>query len=123
MREREVKEMDKKKGKPEAEVLKECLSVLRELGIFCWRQNTGAFKTQNGGFFRSSMAGVSDIIGLLPTGRFFCVECKREKGGVVSEAQKTFLERVDSNNGIAIVCNDAEKLREILMETMREEEE
>lgn len=39
----------KSKGKSESEILKECLSVLKEMNIFCWRQNTGAFQTKNGG--------------------------------------------------------------------------
>lgn len=110
-----VKQSAKKtKGKAESEVLKECLEVLQAHNIYCWRQNTGAFKTQNGGFFRSSMAGVSDILGILPDGRFLAVECKREKGGVLSEKQKEFLKSVSENKGLAIVCNDAKKLEEMI---------
>lgn len=106
--------MAKVKGKAENEVLKESLAVLKKHNIFCWRQNTGAFKTQNGGFFRSSMAGVSDILGILPDGRFLAVECKREKGGVLSEKQKEFLENIDKNKGVAIVCSNAENLEKII---------
>lgn len=104
----------KPKGKSESEVLKECLSVLKELKIYAWRQNTGAFQTKNGGFFRSSMAGVSDILGILPDGRFLAVECKREKGGILSDKQIEFLENIDRNKGVSIVARDSEKLREIL---------
>lgn len=109
----------KPKGKSESEILKECLSVLKEMKIFCWRQNTGAFQTKNGGFFRSSIAGVSDILGLLPNGRFLAVECKREKGGVVSEAQKNFLSQIDSNGGLAIVSNNAESLKKIILQELQ----
>lgn len=111
----------KPKGKSESEVLKECLSVLKEMNIFCWRQNTGAFQTKNGGFFRSSMAGVSDILGILPDGRFLAVECKREKGGILSSKQIEFLGKVDQNKGVAIVASDAEKLRELLICIMQQE--
>ena len=99
------------KGKKENEVLKECLDVLKSMGIFHWRQNTGSFRTQNGGFFRSSMPGVSDILGIMPDGRFFAVECKREHGGVVSDAQKFFLYAIQRNHGVAIVCSNAQYLR------------
>lgn len=109
----------KPKGKFESEILKECLSVLKEMKIFCWRQNTGAFQTKNGGFFRSSIAGVSDILGVLPNGRFLAVECKREKGGVVSEAQKNFLSQIDSNGGLAIVSNNAESLKKIILQELQ----
>lgn len=109
----------KNKGKKESEILHECLSVLHELNIYVWRQNTGAFKTPKGGFFRSSHAGVSDIIGLLPNGRFLAVECKREKGGVVSEAQKNFLSQIDSNGGLAIVSNNAESLKKIILQELQ----
>ena len=102
------------KGKSESEILKECLSVLKEMKIFCWRQNTGAFQTKNGGFFRSSMAGISDILGILPDGRFLAVECKREKGGILSDKQIEFLGNIDKNKGVSIVARDSEKLREIL---------
>ena len=39
------------KDTEEAEVLAGCMEVLDTLGIYHWRQNTGAFKTQSGGFF------------------------------------------------------------------------
>lgn len=102
------------KGKKENEVLKKCLDVLKSMGIFHWRQNTGSFRTQNGGFFRSSMPGVSDILGIMPDGRFLAVECKREHGGVVSDAQKSFLDAIKKNHGVAIVCSDARYLRVML---------
>jgi len=109
----------KDKGKKESSVLQECLRVLRELNIYAWRQNTGAFKTPAGHFFRSSQAGVSDILGCLPNGRFLAVECKREKGGILSYKQKAFLEKIDSNGGLAIVSNNAEKLKEILLQELK----
>lgn len=117
----EIQQM-KTKGKSESEILKECLSVLKEMGIFCWRQNTGAFQTKSGGFFRSSMAGVSDIIGILPDGRFLAIECKREKGGVLSSKQIEFLGNIDKNKGIAIVARDSTKLKDVLAQIIGEVE-
>lgn len=100
-------------GQLESEVLKDCLQVLKLWGAFCWRQNTGAFKVDNR-FFRSSIAGVSDIIGVLPDGRFIAVECKREKGGRVSDKQKEFLHNVAQCGGIAIIAHSGAELQEVL---------
>ena len=95
----------------ESTVLASCLSFLKTNGIFCWRQNTGAFKTKDGGYFRSStINGVSDIIGICPDGRFLAVECKRTKGGIVSDAQKDFLNKINAAGGVGIVVNSLESL-------------
>ena len=102
------------KGIEEAEVLAGCMEVLDTLGIFHWRQNTGAFRTKSGGFFRSSMAGVSDILGILPSGRFLAIECKRPVGGVLSQAQKEFLRKIAENNGLALVTTSPMSLYETL---------
>ena len=61
-------------------------------------------------FFRSSRAGVSDILGVMPNGRFIAVECKREIGGRVSDKQWEFLEAVENNNGIAFIAHSGEEL-------------
>lgn len=93
----------KKKGKLEHEIQNECLDVLNLFGIYHWRQNTGAFRTSSGSYFRSSMPGISDILGIMPDGRLLAIECKREIGGIVSQDQKAFLEAVSRNHGLAIV--------------------
>jgi hypothetical protein len=103
----------KEKGQLESVVLSDCLKVLRAFGAFCWRQNTGAFKVDNR-FFRSSIAGVSDILGVLPNGRFIAVECKREHGGRVSAKQKEFLQNIERCGGLAIVAHSARELLEKL---------
>jgi len=65
----------------EAAVLRACLDYLRIRGHFVFRVNVGAFKTENGGYVRSTdIPGVSDIIGVTKDGRGLAVECKREKG-------------------------------------------
>ena len=102
--------MAKNKGQLESSVLHDCMRVMKRRGIFFWRQNTGAFKVDNR-FFRSSIAGVSDIIGVLPDGRFIAVECKREIGGRVSEKQQRFIDNVNNNNGLALVVHSAYELQ------------
>lgn len=99
------------KGVPENVVLRDCLAYLQLNGIYCWRNNTGATKTAHG-FVRYGKVGSSDILGILPDGRFLAVECKREKGGVVSEKQKEFLSMIEVNHGVALVVNSIEDLQE-----------
>ena len=101
------------RGQPENEVLKQCLEYLQIKGIFAFRNNTGAVKIGKR-FIRFGYAGSSDILGILPDGRFLAVECKREKGGVVSPVQKMFLKEIQDNNGVACVVHSAKELAEIL---------
>ena len=103
------------KGMKEDEVLRDCLAYLQLNGIYCWRNNTGATKTKTG-FVRFGKVGSSDILGILPDGRFLAVECKREKGGVISEKQKEFLGMIVKNQGVAIVANSIESLQKKLKE-------
>lgn len=95
----------------ESEVLRDCISWLYVNGIFCWRNNTGSCK-QGNRYIRFGLKGSADIIGLLPDGRFLAVECKREEGGRLSDAQKKFAEKIRQNKGIYIVANSLDNLIE-----------
>lgn len=92
---------------PEGRVIADVLAYLKVLGVFAWRNNTGAsqVKRPNGslGFVRYGHVGSSDIIGLLPDGTFLAVECKA-KHGCLSEHQARFLADVASRGGVAIVA-------------------
>lgn len=50
-------------------------------------------------------SGMSDFIGLLPTGRFIAIETKSEKGRLTS-LQKKFLDEVKANKGLAFVIRN-----------------
>lgn len=84
--------------------MNQCLRFLQLHNIFCWRNNTGATKIGSR-FIRFGYAGSSDILGILPNGKFLAVECKREKGGRLSEKQKIFLDTINKNGGFAICVN------------------
>lgn len=94
--------MRKNTGKPESEVLKECLEYLHLRGYFVWRNNSGTAKN---GRLRFGLPGSSDILGILPNGQFLAVECKRENGGILSDRQVEFLNRIKENGGVAICVN------------------
>ncbi|SEP83694.1 VRR-NUC domain-containing protein [Treponema bryantii] len=96
-------------------VLKDCLEYLRLQGFFVWRNNVGCAKLGNR-FIRFGLKGSSDILGILPNGQFLAVECKREKGGKLSEEQKEFLDKINKNNGFAICVNSVYDLEQKLYE-------
>lgn len=90
-------------------MLSQCLEYLKMLGIFCWRNNVGCAKIGNR-FMRFGLKGSSDILGIMPDGRFLAVECKREKGGKLSEEQSAFLDAIRSRGGLAICANSVHEL-------------
>ena len=93
--------------------MKDCREYLSIRNIFHWRNNTGAVK-KNGGFIRYGYPGSSDILGILPDGRFLAVECKRERGGRLSEKQKEFLDTINKNGGVAVCVNSVTELDKII---------
>lgn len=102
-------------GKEESEVQSECLDYLTTMGLYVWRNNTGAYN-RNGRLIRYGKKGSSDILGIAKDGRFLAVEVKREKGGVLSDDQKEFLFNITKNGGVAIVVNSLESLVDQLKE-------
>jgi hypothetical protein len=59
---------------------------------------------------------MSDIYALGPWGKSIWIECKRPRGGIVSKAQKEFLECVNQHGGIGIVVSSIESLEMKLKE-------
>lgn len=98
--------------KTEAEVVAECLigiGVRYPETIRAWRQNTGAFKTDDGRFIRFGVVGQADISGLFyGTGRRLEIECKT-KTGKLSDAQKAFQAMVEFFGGVYIVVRDPDE--------------
>jgi hypothetical protein len=101
----------------EQDIVNACLEVLRYKGVFAWRQNQGRLPVKDRSGARlvsfTSINGVSDIIGVLPDGRFLAVECKRP-GNVPTGDQQDFLNAVRRRRGLALVITDAEDLAETL---------
>lgn len=107
------------KAKPplEQEILRQCLQWLRLHRVFAWRQNQGAMTgTHKGKRWHLQFAGVegiSDIIGVLPGGRFLAAECKRA-GNKPTPTQTAFLEDVNRRGGVGIVVRSVDELAEQL---------
>lgn len=86
------------------ELVDKCLFFLGLNKIFAWQNNTGAAKIGNA-FVQFGKKGSSDIIGILPDGRFLGVEIKIGKDTQKSE-QIIFQDRIERNGGIYILVRD-----------------
>lgn len=105
------------RGTETKDVTGPCLDWLRLMGFFAWRQNTGSVKfkgtTGKDRFVKFGFRGISDILGVLPDGKFLAVETKR-RDGVLSEDQTAFLGQVQAKGGVAIVAYCLDDLCEAL---------
>lgn len=99
----------------EADVLRAVLAFLTAKGLFTWRNNNVAVFDPYKNSYRAfiGMRGVSDILGVLPDGRFLAIECKSASGKTTRE-QDVFLNAVNSRGGIAFVARGMEDVKEHL---------
>jgi hypothetical protein len=88
----------------ERDVKYACMDFLEKSGAFCWNNPTGCTRVGADRWVHFGKVGSSDIIGILPDGRFIAVETKASKGGRLSDTQKSFLEKVRQHGGVAIVA-------------------
>ena len=79
-----------------------------DLGKF-WKQNTGAFRTEQGAYIRYGLVGAADISGVLVGGTRCEIECKTGTGKQ-SEAQKNFQAMIQEYNGVYIVARDIQNV-------------
>jgi hypothetical protein len=93
----------------ENQVVNSCLRYLIMLGVFAWRNNSGAYKTESGNYIRYGCKGSPDIIGMNKAGKWIGIECKSGKNQQ-QESQKAFQQRVEANSGIYIVARSVDDL-------------
>lgn len=98
-----------KRPTPESLILRDCIQWLHVKKIFCWRNNSGSYKAENGNYIRYGFVGSSDIIGILPDGRFLGIECKAAKGKL-TEHQEVFKSKVENSGGIYIMAKSVGEL-------------
>ncbi|GHT89234.1 hypothetical protein FACS1894137_18170 [Spirochaetia bacterium] len=88
---------------PEGRIKAACLRYLERRGLFAWNNPTGAVQVRPGEWLHFGKKGSSDILGILPGGRFLAIEVKA-KGGSLTPEQAAFLERVRGLGGVAIIA-------------------
>jgi len=109
-----------KENVKEKDVQNGILMWLNFMGCITWRQNQGAVVAEHKGkkrFFRmTSLPGISDIIGLLPGGRFIAIEVKRPGWRPNSRwrnsPQAKFIDLVNQKGGLAFVATSVDEVIE-----------
>lgn len=93
----------------ESDIQKQILSFLCLNGIYCWTNKTqGTYDPTCGAFRRNNTKkGISDIIGILPGGRFLAIEVK-SKYGKPSPEQMVFLAEIARYGGLAFIAKSME---------------
>lgn len=108
-----LKHSPARRGGKESDVLRACLDLLRLRSIFAWRNNNaGVNRTDKGGrqfWTHTGLKGISDILGVLPDGRFLAIEVKRP-GERPTREQVEFIESVRDNNGAACWVDSVDAL-------------
>lgn len=98
--------MSRKEGIPlEAEITKAIMRRLRDAGI------PYLFKSAGGPYQR---AGLPDIIGIAPGGRFFGLEVKRPQVGRATAIQLATLRDIEAAGGIVAIVHSPEEAERVL---------
>lgn len=116
MKARRLKEPPAARVPLEREVQAAIVHYLRTLGLHVERRNVGMVPVgaASAGKFRASAEkGASDLLVILPGGRFCAIEVKRP-GGKPSPAQVAYLERVNRAGGLGFVATSAAEVRGVL---------
>jgi hypothetical protein len=93
----------------EADVIRAVDRWLSLHQIAHFRMNSGALKNEHGRPVRFGAKGMADFYAIVP-GKSIWIECKRPSGGVLSTAQREFLNLVNRCGQIGIVVNSVESL-------------
>lgn len=93
----------------ESDLVKSCLELLAIKKIFHYRQNSGALKTDRGGFVRFGIIGAPDIIAVI-SGRYIGIECKASKYYKQSLNQKEFQEYLEESGGLYWLIRNIDEL-------------
>lgn len=94
----------------ESEVLEICIQWLKQHGILAWRNNTGSGTLGSSGFYHYGIKDGGDIIGILPNGIHFEIECKTGKGGRWTVGQQIRSLEIKENHGYYFLVHGLEEL-------------
>lgn len=100
----------------EAELLSFALTCLKQSGLVYWRVPNGAVSHSiNGKMIRkkSPIKGFPDLAGVLPSGKFFAIEIKTDKGRLSPE-QVEWITKLNLSGAIAVVLRSKDEIREFV---------
>lgn len=100
------------KNIPEKTIENQILHYLFKQGIFAWKnQSVGIFDPIKKIYRKSNnpfhIKGVSDILGIMPTGRLLAIEVKA-KYGKPSPEQVLFIDKINKSGGLAFIAKSLE---------------
>lgn len=104
--------------KPERIIETEILYYLRKNKIFTWKNVTGGYFDPVRKIFRKQTSpyainGTSDVLGILPDGKFLAIEVK-SKVGRPSPEQLFFIDKINSFGGLAFIARSVDDVMEKL---------
>lgn len=88
------------------------LNYLTLKRVFHWRNNTGALRTERGGFVRFGSPGSPDIFAVVH-GRLLGIEVKDEKGRLNPD-QEAFRDGLEAAGGTYIVARSLDDVMAVL---------
>jgi VRR-NUC domain len=94
----------------EKDIQRHCLEWLAYEGIFCWRQNNLATPRGDGVYSFHGKRGVSDILGIMPDGRFLAIEVK-QPGKKLRPEQEEFLQEITERGGVGMCVHSLDELQ------------
>lgn len=100
----------------ESELLSFALTCLKQSGMVYWRVPNGpVMHSINGKMIRkcSPIKGFPDIAGVLPSGKFFAIELKTDKGRLSPE-QLEWITKLNHSGAIAVVLRSKEEIRDFI---------
>ena len=101
----------------ESEIQQPILEYLKYRGIFHYRQNTGAFKRDDGHFYRFGTAGSPDIVCVIK-GRYVGLEVKTPKGKL-NDNQVEFHRQLMKAGGIVFTVRSLDEAVEAIEDAMK----
>ena len=100
----------------ETDLRNQILDWLMYRNIYAWLNNTaGTYSKRTKSYFKNPRLkkGVADILGILPNGKLFAIECKVGKNKQ-DDNQKIFQKDIEANNGIYILAYNLEEVEKYL---------
>jgi len=97
----------------ETQIQSQIMEYLKLSGITAWRNNTRTVKLGGRMVHMGLCKGSSDIIGVLPDGRFLAIEVKRP-GGKLTPEQSRFLALVNWRGGVGVVANGTDAVDQLI---------
>lgn len=96
----------------EKDLQRTILDYLKVNHIFHYRNNSGAFKSEKGGFYHFGSPGAPDIVAVI-AGRYVGIEVKGTKG-VQNKNQKEFQKNLEKVEGTYLLVHSFEEFEDYL---------